>query len=143
MSEDTVKTIFKVVGVIHILMGLFMLCVSVLAIVGIGALTAGNEMLEAYGETAVETVPMWLTIYSIGVGFLSTAMYFASAFGFLKLMKWQPIVYTVVFVLTILSMIGNLLSTGLVAGTFVSIFFMFVWGGLLYLVWTNKKLFTN
>lgn len=143
MTDSTAKTIFKIVGVLHILFGLFMLCTFALGLAAAGLLAVGESELKAVGETSGAHLSTGLVIFGSFVSIVSAVLYAFSAFGFLKLKKWQPTLFAVIIVFTVLEMIYNLIANGLQLGTIISVLFLFIWGGLLYLVWNKKALFTN
>lgn len=143
MTESTKKNIFMILGIAQVLYMLLILCSTLLGVIGLISLVGGNELLRQYDVPGVEMPSVVLTIVSLGIGFLSSVMYLISAYGFFSMKKWQPLVFTVVVVLTLISIVANILTLGFSALSLISVFFFALWVALLLFTWANKSMFTK
>lgn len=143
MSDSTKKTIFSLIGAVQLLFALILFCGVCLGLIGLLSIAGGNELLDQYGESGVDSPSALFTIVSLGIGVLATVMYAVSAYGFFQLKKWQPLLFTGVIGLTLIQMFVNFLNTGFSPLIIISVLFIFIWVGLLAFTWMNKHLFTN
>ncbi len=143
MTDNSAKTMFRFVGVVNSLYAVLMGFIFVVVLVGF--ITATLLLVsESSSEIAAESLAVvGLSAIVMLISLASFLINAFSAYGFFKLKKWQPNLFVFVVILTILDIIVNFTQTGFVPGTLISIFFVFVWIGLLVLTRQKKHMFVN
>lgn len=136
MKDSTAIIVFKVFGVMHLLAGLFKL-LNPFYLVGFVVLF-DRSILPSFPTNA-----MLVQYYLLPTALI--LLYFISTFGFLKMKKWQPILFTIIVVLLVAESVYGIVISGLEITHFMNmgILFVAVWTALLLLVWSKKELFKN
>lgn len=138
MKDSIAIIVFKVFGVVHFLAGFFNL-LNPFYIVGFLVLFDRN-LLPSFPTSAV--LIQYYLLPTVLILF-----YFISTFGFLKMKKWQPILFTITVVLLVARNVFINVLSGIEVTDFLSIGMLFVYTAvlivLLLLVWSKKALFNN
>jgi len=135
------NALFKIAGVLHALGSLLMVCVFVVMVIAAVSGGFADSQLSEYGENF--DFPIWYAIVGALIAGLLIVLYAVSAWGFFKMKKWQPIVFTVILVLSFADFVFGIVANGFAVTSLVSLFFLGLWTVLLILVWMNKSLFKN
>lgn len=143
MKDSTAITIFKVIGALQVIGALIMFCLLTVSVIGMVTVGIAEMQMAAIGETSGVEIPMFIIIGGLIITFLSMILNATSAFGFFKLKKWQPTIISILIPLSIIEIILNFVQTGLQPASLISVVFLFIWIGLLALVWQKKALFKN
>lgn len=143
LSDKSAKSLFKVVGGLHLFFALLLVCVVVVSIIGLLSSEVANTQLNEAGKQSEFQMPLPLVILAIIISSVSIVLYCISSFGFLKQKNWQPTIYSIIVPFTIIELILNILTHGLNFVQLISVLFIFVWMWLLIVVWTKKHLFKN
>jgi len=142
MKDSAAITLFKVIGILHLLWGLLYLCITVLLFMS----SFLGEFIETYAGNAgypiegLSSGRVWLLL---AITSCLVLLYFASSFGFFKMKKWQPFVFTAMILMSAVELFFGFFSAGFSASNFLSMFFLVVWITVLLLVWSKKALFNN
>lgn len=142
MTPARANMLFKFVGVLHILNAL--LYGFILMLVFMTKLLSDFSVQQAqnYGYD-ISGIDTGGTLVSTVVIFVLTVLYTLSAYGFFKLKKWQPVVFTTLVLFGILELLFRIFNTGFQAGFLFTMIFMALWVVILGLVWKNKEIFKN
>jgi hypothetical protein len=145
MSDKNAIQLFKIVGILQVLAGLFYLCIVAAVIVGLAGVGLAESSISEVGETSgVDYEGFGLAVaMTIILSVLAMVLYFASAFGFFKLKTWQPTVFAALLVLSVVSMIYNLVAQGFSIGGVISAVSFLIGVAIMTLVWKKKSLFAN
>ena len=142
MSDKSSTLLFKVVGVLNLVIGMIYGLIVLL--------TLFTSLISKLAEAGAADYGYLLEPISAGETILLTVMlaviallHLVSGIGFLKMKKWQPMVFTTLIILGVLELVFKIVSTGFEASLFLTMFFQAIWLLVVLLVWSKKKLFTN
>lgn len=142
MSDKSANLIFKVIGVINLIIGIVYGFVVILTVFAKAISSFAEAGATEYGYL-LEPIPTEETILFTVLLSVIMFMHLASGIGFLRMKKWQPMVFTILIFLGFLEFIFKIVSTGFETSYVITILFQIVWLAVVALTWSKKKLFSN